>query len=397
MKPLQIAALSGVTAIAPIALDMYLPAAVSLAASLGAPRSAIASTVSVFLLGLSVGQLVAGPLSDRFGRRPMILGGLFLFALASWAASVTTSFNLLLVARLFQALGACAALSSSRAMVSDLLDAKGAAMVFSRLALVGGAAPVLAPLAGAWLVTMGSWRLNFVAMGVLGVAMLLLSWTALSESRSTASASHARSETAFGAYLALLGNRPFRLYLLAAACNSAAFFSYLGNSPEIYQHVYGLNPTQFSLIFAVNAVALVSATQINRRLLTRMPTLTVLGLSARNAVLLGAAFVLFGLTGFGGVYSLSVLFFLLAGSIAPVQANTMAGGMACDRLRVGTAAALFGTATFAAGALIAWIGARLYDNTAGPLSLLIGAFLVASAGAVFALKRHERRVAAPVA
>lgn len=390
MKPLQIATLAGVTALAPIGLDMYLPAAVQIARTLHVPAGATAATVSIFLLGLSLGQIVAGPLSDRLGRRPMILAGLLIFALASWGGAVTTSFPLLLAARLAQALGACSALSSSRAMVNDLLDARGTAIVFSRLSLVGGIAPVLAPLAGAWFVAVGSWRLTFVVMALLGMAMAAASWFTLSESRSPASSGQSRGESAFATYRALLGNRAFQLYLAASACNSAAFFAYLGNSPELYQGVYGLTPTGFSLLFAANSVALVSATQINRRLLARVSTLTVLGHSARNAVFLAGGFILFAFTGIGGIYAMSGLFFLLAGSISPVQANTMAGGLATDRQRGGTAAALFGMATFASGAATSWLGATLYDHTATPLALIVAVFLLGSAAAIAALKNHER-------
>lgn len=393
MKPLQIATLSGVTALAPIGLDMYLPAAVQIARTLSVPAGATTATVSIFLLGLAAGQVVAGPLSDRFGRRPMILSGLLIFAAASWGGAVATSFPLLLAARLVQALGACAALSSARAMVSDVLDARGTAMVFSRLALVSGVAPVLAPLVGAWLVTVGTWRLNFVVMALIGIVAALASWFNLPESRSTESTSEIRGESPLATYRALLGNRTFRLYLAAAACNSAAFFTYLGNAPELFQSVYSLTPASFSLLFAANSVALVSATQINRRLLSRMPGLAVLGYSARNAVILAGGFALFAATGFGGIYSLSVLFFLLAGSISPVQANTMAGGMATDRLRGGTASALFAMATFASGAAASWLGATVYDHTARPLALIVAMALGACAVAITAL-RHDGRVAA---
>lgn len=383
----QVATLAATTALAPIALDMYLPASVEMAASLGISTAATASTVSVFLFGISAGQLVTGPLSDRIGRRPVLLFGLILFSLASFVASIVSSIEIMLVARLLQALGACAALSSSRALVSDKLDPTRAAKLFSQMALIGGLAPVLAPLTGAWLVTHGGWRLNFTVMAVLGLAMLVASYFLLPESRSGDTAENARRETPFKAYKELLKNPAFRLYLAAGATNSAGFFAYIGNSPSIFQELYGLAPSTYSMLFALNSAALVTASQINRRLLSRYSALQVLRMSGRNAVLLAIGFLLFGLTGLGGLTSLVILLFFLVGSISPVQANTMAGGMGVDRLRAGSAAALFGATSFAVGAFASWASSLLYDKTTGPFCLLIAAFLLCAAMFIFRLQR----------
>ncbi len=387
LKARQIITLASLSALAPIALDMYLPAAVEMAEALGASAREATYTVSIFLIGIAVGQLAAGPLSDRFGRRPMIMGGLILFGLASLIASHTDSFAMLLGARLLQALGACSVLSSCRAVVRDRMEASGAAKVFSQMALVGGLAPIMAPIVGAWLTHVGTWRLNFLVMALLSAGMLLSSMLLLPESRSEDTAANARGETPWRAYWALIKNPRLRLYLLTAACNSAGFFTYIANSPGIFVDVFGLSPTQYSLIFACNSAALVSATQINRFMLGRHNLDGVLRKSGRNALLLAAGFALLAITNIGGLPAFVALLFLMVGSVSPVQANTMAGGLSVDGLRAGSAAALFGATTFAAGAVTSWIGGLVYDKSERPLCILLALCLACAAAAIHRLPR----------
>lgn len=388
----QIALLAGFSALAPMAIDMYLPAMTPLASDLGVSVERAGQSISVFLLGIAGGQLVAGPLSDRLGRRPLFLAGLLLFCAAALVAALTQDFVVLLAARLLQALGACAAMVTGRAIVRDRLDATESARFFSLLALIGGLAPVLAPLLGAVLIQFGDWRLIFWVMA--GFAMLLLvgGSIGLPESRSAATAATARSEHPFSAYATLLRNRVLVGYLLAAMANSAAFFSYVANSSVILVDGYGLTATQFSIIFGVNSLALVGAAQINRIMLkTRKPD-QLLRLSARNAVLLGTLLAIHAATGLGGMWALLMLLFFMVGSITPVQANAMAGGMAADSLRSGSAAALFGAATFAGGSVASWIAGSLYDGTGSGLCLVVAVCLagVALAIRLIVLKQAAR-------
>ncbi|GLT00770.1 Bcr/CflA family drug resistance efflux transporter [Sphingobium jiangsuense] len=376
-------------AIAPLAIDMYLPAMPALAANLGISARLAGQSVSVFLIGIAAGQLVTGPLSDRLGRRPMILSGLALFTLASLVAAMATAFPVLLAARLFQALGACAVMVSGRAVVRDRLDARESARLFSLLALIGGMAPVLAPMIGAGIIQFGEWRLIFLVMAAFSLLTLLFAFPVLTESRSAATAANARFEHPFRSYVALLRNRQLLGYLATAACNSAAFFTYVANSATVLIDGYGMTPRAFSILFAANSVGLVCANQINRRLLrTRMPA-QVLRLSARNALVFASALLLFAATGAGGLPVLVGLLFLVVASIAPVQANTMAGGLGVDPLRSGSTAALFGATTFTAGAIASWIAGLAYRGDGGGLAVVVAFCLVGSALATFRLVARE--------
>lgn len=393
----QIALLAGFSALAPMAIDMYLPALAPLAGDLSVSVERAGQSISIFLIGLAAGQLVAGPLSDRLGRRPVFLAGLLLFCAGAVAAALTRDFTVLLAARLLQALGACAAMVTGRAIVRDRMEANDAARFFSLLALIGGLAPVLAPLLGAILIQIGDWRLTFWVMSGFAALLLLAGLLVMPESRSTQTALKAQAENPFAAYRALLGNPALLGYLLAAMCNSAAFFSYVANSSVVFVDGYGLTPTQFSLVFGVNSLALVGTAQINRIMLARRDAIALLRLSARNAAMLALALLAFALVhppGALGFWLFAGLLFLMVGSITPVQANSMACGLAIDPHRAGSAAALFGGCTFAGGAVASWLASLLYDGTARGLSLVVALCLMGVSAAIYliVLRRNAQSV-----
>ena len=371
----QTAVLAGFTALAPMAIDMYLPALPPLAADLGVSVDRAAQSIAVFLFGIAAGQLIAGPLSDRLGRKPLIAVGLGLFLAAAIVAALTSSFAVLLGARAVQALGACSVMVAGRAVVRDMLDETESARFFSLLALIGGLAPVLAPLIGAGVIAVADWRAIFWVMAGFG-ALMVLGLPTLRESRSVETAANARAEHPFRAYAQLLGNRRLLGYLLAAMCNSAGFFAYVANSSVVLVSGYGLTPTQFSLLFGVNSIALVGAAQLNRTMLKTRDPAQMLRMSARNALVLAALLFVLAATGWGGLWGFAGVLFFMVGSVSPVQANAMAGGLGIDPLRAGSAAALFGAATFAAGAGAAAIAGALYDGTARGLCLVIAVSLI---------------------
>jgi len=382
----QIALLAGFSALAPMAIDMYLPALAPLASDLSVSVERAGQSISIFLIGLAGGQLVTGPLSDRLGRRPVFLTGLLLFCIGAIFAALTQDFMVLLVARLLQAFGACSAMVTGRAIVRDRMEVNEAARFFSLLALIGGLAPVLAPLLGAMLIQFGDWRLIFWVMSGFAALLLLTGMLVMPESRSTQTAIKARGEHPFAAYRSLLGNPALLGYLLAAMCNSAAFFSYVANSSVLFVDGYGLTPTQFSLVFGVNSLALVGTAQINRVMLTRRNAMQLLRLSARNAAILAALLLAFALVqpeGKLGFWLFAGLLFLMVGSITPVQANSMAGGLAIEPLRAGSTAALFGACTFAGGAVASWLAGLLYDGTARGLSFVVALCLIGVSAAIY--------------
>jgi MFS transporter, DHA1 family, multidrug resistance protein len=375
----QIALLAGFGAIAPLSIDMYLPAMPQLAADLSVTTQQAGQSVSVFFSGVAVGQLFAGPLSDRLGRKPLILSGLILYLAGSVAALLTASFELLLIARLLQALGACSVTVAGRAIVRDRLDHVASARLFSLLALIGGLAPILAPSLGNLVLTVANWRTIFVVMAGASAILLAGVLKALPESRSEQTAKQARSEHPFSAYWQLLRNPVIFGNLLAAAFNSACMFAYIANSPAILIEGYGIDRNLFGILFAINALGLIGANQLNRHLLKSISPEEVLKGSARNALIMAALFAAFGISDFGGIWALLALLFLVISSAAIIQANTLAGALAVDPTRSGSTSALFGFFTFSAGTFSSWIAGLLFTGDGSGLALTISGCLLGCA------------------
>jgi DHA1 family bicyclomycin/chloramphenicol resistance-like MFS transporter len=380
----QIALLAGFGALAPLSIDMYLPAMPQLASDLAVTAQQAGQSVSVFFSGVAIGQLIAGPMSDRFGRRPLIISGLVAYVVASIAATLTDSFSMLLVARLLQALGACAVTVAGRAIVRDKLDHAESARLFSLLALIGGLAPVLAPSLGNLIIAFGNWRSIFLAMIVAGVVLVAGTLLFVPETRSAETAHQARNEHPFRAYWQLLRNRVLLGNLLAAGFNSACMFAYIANSPAILIQGYGVNRTAFGFLFAINSAGLIAANQFNRMMLKTRSPHWILQRSARNALVLAGLFMLFAATHLGGMGTLLVLLFVVISSAAIVQANTLAGALSVDRVRSGSTAALFGATTFASGSVSSWIAGSLPGSGGTGLAITIAGCLL---GAAFAITR----------
>jgi DHA1 family bicyclomycin/chloramphenicol resistance-like MFS transporter len=391
LKRSQIALLAGFGAIAPLSIDMYLPAMPQLAADLGVTSVQAGQSVAIFFCGVAAGQLVAGPMSDRWGRRPLILGGLFLYLLGSMAAMAGGDFALLLASRLTQAMGACAVTVAGRAIVRDRLEATEAARLFSLLALIGGLAPVLAPALGNVVLAVGSWRAIFLIMAIVGAILLIGTIAALPESRSAHSAALARQEHPFHTYAQLLAHPLLRSYLVAGSCNSACMFAYIANSPAVLMDQYGLTPPVFGLAFAINAIGLVGASQLNRRLLSSRGPAMILQGSMRNAFLMALLFAAFAALPWVGLAPLLLLLFCVIASTAIVQANVLAMILGIDPGRTGSAAALFGACTFAAGAASAWTAGALPLPRDTALAVTIAACLVGCGLSLIT----ARRVATP--
>lgn len=376
--------LGGFAALTPLAIDMYLPALPLLGSDLSVSVDRAAQTVSVFLFGLAGGQLVFGPLSDRLGRKPIILAGLLLFILSAAVAATTGDFHILLAARLVQAIGASSVWVAGRAVVSDVLDKTESARFYSLLALISGLAPVLAPMLGAAVIAIADWRTIFWIMAAFGV-LLATGLFALFESRSPETAANARNEHPIRTFRILLSNRGLLGYLLAAMFNSGGFLAYVANSSVVLVTGYGLTPTEFSLLFGLNSISLVAAAQLNRAMLKARDTDQMLRISAANSVIIAALLFLFAATEIGGIWTLGSILLLVAGSRSPLQANTLAGGLAVDPLRTGSISALFGAASFAAGAFASWIASLVFDGTARGLCVVVGICWLGTAASIYLL------------
>ena len=387
--------LACMTAVGPLSIDMYLPSLGTIATSLRVPIESVQPTVAIFFVGLAVGQLIYGPLSDRLGRRGPLLFGTALFVAGSLASTLATALPMLLAGRLAQALGACACVVISRAVIRDALELQESARLLSLLALIGGVAPICAPSLGAGLLLLGGWRGIFAVLALLGCALAFWVWYLLPETRSARTAERARQEHPLRAYLQLLGQRRLAGFLGTGAFNGAAMFTYIASSPSVFIGVYHLSPTQFSLLFGFNSVGLVGASQLNRVLLSRHPVERVMRGTLFCCLIVAAWIAAAAVTGFGGLAGLAAPLFCAISTVSLVQSNALASALAVDATRPGSTAALYGAGSFAAGALLAWIAGLFYDHTARPMALAIAACFIGSALTLSMALRREHAAEAP--
>jgi DHA1 family bicyclomycin/chloramphenicol resistance-like MFS transporter len=383
--------LGALTAFAPMSIDMYLGALPDIGKALNASPNATQQTVSTFLLGMAIGQLLYGPASDRFGRRAPIMVGIAVYVAASVWCALATSIEGLQLARFVQALGGCAGAVVARAVVRDQFNHTETARVLSLLTLVMGIAPIVAPMMGSWVLAFAGWRAIFWILAVFGLCCGLAVLLRLKESRSEETAAQARSENPLRAFAVLLSNRRLLGYALAGALNGAVLFTYISSSSDLVINIYGFSPQAFGWVFGLNAVGVIGASQVNRMLLRRATPDQVLGKASLAAVGFGLILVLAAATRVGGYWTILPLLFCCLASYGLMAGNTMAGALSVDPRRAGSISALMGGLSFGAGAIASWAGGALHDGVSAlPMSGVMLACLVGSSAALYLLALPKR-------
>jgi DHA1 family bicyclomycin/chloramphenicol resistance-like MFS transporter len=371
--------LGSLTAFAPMSIDMYLPSLPAIGQDLHASAAQTQATVAAFFAGMAVGQFFYGPASDRFGRRAPILVGIAIYVAASIVCALSVSPEMLIGSRFVQALGGCAGGVVARAVVRDRFNHTETARMLSLLTLIMGLAPILAPILGGMLLSIGGWRLNFWVLVGFGLACGAATILWLVESRSQETAAQAASESPLRAYLALLKQPRLVGYALAGGLNGATLFTYISASPVLLIETYGISPSHFGWVFGLNAAGVIGASQANRYLLRHRTPDEVLARSSIVAVVAGVALAAAALTGFGERWTVLPLLFVLLASYGFMQGNTMAGALNVDPRRSGSISALMGGASFGVGALASSLAGGFHDGTPRPMALVMLMALIGSA------------------
>ncbi|TAJ71620.1 MAG: Bcr/CflA family efflux MFS transporter [Phenylobacterium sp.] len=375
--------LGSLTALGPLAIDMYLPSLPAIGAALKTDASQTQATLATFLAGMALGQMFYGPASDRLGRRGPILFGVAVFVLASVGCALAQTIDQLLIGRFVQALGACAGGVVVRAVVRDQFSHTDTARMLSLMMLIMGLAPILAPMLGGVLLALGDWSWNFWFMAAAGIVLGVAAILRLKESRSEATAIQASQENPLQSYLAVLRKRRLVGYVVAGALNGATLFTYVSSSPDLMMGTYGISVAVFPFLFSLNAVAIIGSSQLNRFALRTLTTDQVLSRASNVSLVIGFLLVLAAVTGVGGPWTVLPLLFLLLGVYGFMGGNTTAGALSVDPLRAGATSALLGAASFGAGALASSLAALLHDGTPRPVALVM---LAAMLGSVAALR-----------
>ena len=386
--------LGSLTALGPLAIDMYLPSLPAIAKSLHATPGEVGVTLAAFFAGLGIGQLVCGPLSDRVGRRTPLISGVALFLVGALLCAAAPNIWLLVIARFLQALGGSAGQVVARASVRDRFSHQMAARVLSLLILVLGLAPIIAPIFGGYLLLVGDWRAIFIFQALVALAVLVATVFGFRESRTQEMRDHARGESPIATFGYLLGHPRVLGYTLAGAFNSGAFFSWISLSSYLLIEVYGVSPANFGWWFGANAAGFIGMSQVNAHLM-RWHTPELVLARARLASLVSAAvLVIDAFSGFGGMLGVIIPLYVTLGSFGLVGPNTQAAAMNVDPARAGSISSLVGGSTFAIGATISAIAGYLHDGTARPLAGLILLMIVASSLALYGLAKPSAAHAA---
>jgi len=373
----MILVLGALVALGPLTIDMYLPALPALTADLATTSSTAQLTLTGTLVGLALGQLVIGPLSDALGRRRPLLAGAALHVAASLAITVAPNVAVLGVLRVLQGVGAAAGAVIALAIIRDLYTGRAAATMFSRLMLVMGVAPVLAPTVGGELLRITSWRGLFVALAVYGVLVLAATAWALRESLAPEHRQPARVGATLRTYGRLLHDRTFVGLVLVAGLTMAGLFGYVAGSSFVFQQQFGLDQQQFGLAFGAGAVFLIAATQLNAYLLRTFEPGTLLTAALVGGSVAGLVLVAAAATGVGGLAGVLVPMFGVLFAVGLALPNAPALALASHGDTAGTAAALLGAVQFGVGALVSPLVGILGNDAVAMGTVVAGGLVLA--------------------
>ncbi|MEV8305797.1 Bcr/CflA family multidrug efflux MFS transporter [Streptomyces flavidovirens] len=388
--------LGGLTALPPLSMDMYLPALPEVTKSLGSPAATVQLTLTACLAGMALGQLVVGPMSDRFGRRKPLLLGMIVYVVATAICAFAPSTELLIAFRLLQGLAGAAGIVIARAVVRDLYDGVEMARFFSTLMLISGVAPVIAPVIGGQVLRLTDWRGIFVVLTAVGVLLTLVVWKWLHETLPVERRHGGGVGEALRMMRGLLADRVFTGYTLTGGLAFAALFAYIAASPFVVQEIYGASPQTFSLLFGINSVGLITVGQINGKLLVgriSMDKVLTAGLLLIALASLALLLMTTGVFGEVGLVPVAAGLFVLMSSMGLALPNTNALALMRTPHAAGSASALLGTSSFLIGAIASPLVGIAGEATAVPMAVVQLTCALASLTCFAALCRPWKRAA----
>ena len=359
--------LGGLTALAPFSIDMYLPAFPAIAKSLNTEISKVTLSLTSYFIGISFGQLIYGPVTDKFGRKKPLIFGLLLFLIAAIGCALSTSINQLIFMRVILALGGCVGMVVSRAIVRDLFPASEIAKIFSTLMLIVGVAPIIAPTIGSWVVVNYSWNMIFYLLSVNAFLLFLAVYFFLPESKKPDPTKSLKIKSVLKDYKKVISDKTFLFYAFIGSIGSAGLFSYISGSSFVFIKYFGMKESDFGMVFGLNAFGYILGTQFNRLLLNKFSSFLIIK---------SATFILFGISLFiisllfitdFSVYLLIGLLFCYLFLLGLLSPNTTALALTPFSENAGSASALIGFMQMFCGAIWSVLVSTLHDETLFPM------------------------------
>lgn len=379
--------LGALTAIGPLSIDMYLPGFKSIANDFNTTMSVVGFSLTSYFIGYSFGQLLYGPLLDRFGRKIPLIGGLILYSISTLLCALSPNITSLIVSRFFLSIGGCSGVVASRAIVRDIFDLKESAKFFSSLTLVMGLAPIIAPLFGSLLTVYFGWRYIFIFLFFFTIILLLSILFLLHNVKGKNYQVALNANTIYNSYLKIFKNPTFIAYGLAGSVSYASLFAYISGSPFVYMKVFGLSELHYSWAFGINALGLIIGSQTNRYWLKRTDSKKVTTTSL--IILVSIAIILFigiALEIFPAILSM-IFIFLFIFLLGIVNPNTMALALSPFESNAGSASALMGSIQMIVSAIISG-----FVSSGGSALSMVSGMLVCSFSGLFIVIIFSKKI-----
>lgn len=387
----MIVLLGALVALGPMTIDLYLPALPQMTVDLGTTESMLQLTLTAAVVGLAVGQLIAGPISDAVGRRVPMLAGLAGYVAASTLCALAPTIEVLAVARVFQAFAGAAGIVVARAVVRDLVSGRELARLLSTLLLVSGLAPILAPVLGGQLLLVGGWRMLFGVLAAFGVVLFVAVLVGLRDSLPPERRQRGGLADALRAYTGLLRDRAFLGYALAGGFGFGAMFAYISGSSFVYQQVFAISPQLYGVLFGLNGVGLMLAAQLNGRVVRRVEPRRMLTVGQVGALTAAVLLVVGAATSVAAPYGVLVPLFFTIATVGLVGPNAQALGLARYPEAAGTAAAVLGMTQFIIAALTGPLVTASSVRSAVPMAATVAGSALIGLVARVALARANGR------
>jgi DHA1 family bicyclomycin/chloramphenicol resistance-like MFS transporter len=386
--------LGALSAIAPFSVDMYLPGFPAIANDLGTDVSNVGLTLTSYFIGLSMGQLMFGPVLDRFGRKKPLMVGLLVYILAAVGCAFSPSIYYLIGLRFFLAMGCCVGMVGGSSVIRDLFSGREVARALSMMMTIFGVAPIIAPTIGGLIVTTLGWRFIFGVLAMIGAFVLMAIKEVLPETKEADPSISLRPKNVMLGYFKVFRERQFVIYILAGAAGSGGLFSYITGAPFVYIDLLGFTATQFGWMFGVNALAIVVGNQVNRVLLRKhdsariLPVVTAIQSATGILLLTGSLIGFLPKMAFVG---LMILFLFWFGFINP---NSAALALQPFSRNVGSASAIMGSTIMISGALASGLVSYFHNGTAVPMTLMMAfypsvGFILMTIGQRFMQMHHQ--------
>jgi DHA1 family bicyclomycin/chloramphenicol resistance-like MFS transporter len=385
--------LGSLTALGPFSIDMYLPGFPAIAKDLHTTVARVSLSLSGFFIGISAGQLLYGPLLDRFGRKKPLYIGLMVYIISSIGCAYATSIDALIILRFIQAVGSCAAAVASIAMVRDLFPLNENAKVFALLMLVVGVSPMIAPTVGGYVTTAFGWHSVFIVLMLLGLVNLLASIFGLPDSYKPDPTISLKPRPIITNFLAVLKEPQFYTYALTGSVAFAGLFAYVAGSPLLFMDIYAVSEETYGWIFAFLSIGLIGSSQLNTLLLRKYSSEQLIFAALICQAVTGIVFLVGSINGWFGLPETIALLFIFLGCLGFASPNTSALSLAPFSKNAGSASALMGAVQMGLGT-IASVGVSLFDTRSSlpMVAIMASTSLIALAILYFGRKNITNKV-----